>query len=67
MAEASPTVVTGGLPGGSVPWQCTIAVCTDDNRAATTLIRKFTGEDADGKGKSFEEWIEQFKAIADMY
>ena len=30
-------------------------------------ISKFSGEDSDGEGKSFEDWIEQFDAVANMY
>ena len=30
-------------------------------------ISKFSGEDPDGEGESFEDWIEQFEVIARMY
>ena len=30
-------------------------------------ISKFSGEDSDGEGESFEDWIEQFESIANMY
>ena len=30
-------------------------------------ISKFSGEDPDGEGESFEDWIEQFESIANMY
>ena len=30
-------------------------------------INKFSREDADGEGESYEDWIEQFEAVANMY
>ena len=30
-------------------------------------ISKFGGEDSYGEGESFEDWIEQFKTVANMY
>jgi len=30
-------------------------------------ISKFSGEEQDGEGKGFKEWIEQFELVAEVY
>jgi len=58
-----PTVMAGGLPVSSAPVQYVPMMPGQQ----LPPIRKFRGEEPDGEGESFENRIEQFEAIANMY